>query len=171
MPVGRPTKLTKKIQARVCKGLKNGLTRELAFRCAGIADRTGFLWLEKGREGKTPYAQFLQAVHRATAESEEQLLRTVVTAAVKDKDWRAALKLLQVRWPERYYPKRLLEVSGPAGGPIPMESHDALAKIIANPEAADLLSRALEKANNGDVPELPWRGKGRRRAKGATGDA
>lgn len=107
---GRPTKLTPEVHQRIVALMRAGNYFETACRAAGIAPSTGYLWKAWG-EGrafagqKLPrnrkiYTEFLDAVSRAEAEAEAEVV-VHVRRAIPD-DPRVGLEYLQRRSPHRW---------------------------------------------------------------------
>ena len=98
--MGRPTKLTPKVRDAICEGIRLGMTYKHAAMAAGITERTFYHWVERGKNGDEPYAQFLQALSGAEAEGIRKNLDAIQGAS--EKDWRAAAWLLERRHPAEY---------------------------------------------------------------------
>lgn len=75
--IGRPTKLTQRLEARILKVVVEGNYAETAAAAAGIDTTTFFRWLARGRAGEEPYAAFASKIARARAEAEAKLVRVV----------------------------------------------------------------------------------------------
>lgn len=73
MAIGRITKLNDLVQRRVCKALERGSTRTAAAGAAYITDRTLYEWMQRGREGEEPFAQFFLAVIAAESKAENTI--------------------------------------------------------------------------------------------------
>lgn len=87
MPIGRPTKLTPALQARIVKLVREGNYPETAAQVEGVDPRTFYRWMERGQsEGPDdePFRQFRQAVTRARATAQRKMLAHVAKAAPKD---------------------------------------------------------------------------------------
>ena len=81
--MGRPTKLTADVQSRVCEALSLGVSIEAAAAHAGIGTATHHEWCVRGRDGESPYAEYLDATTRAR-DSAEVRYAAVVARAAKD---------------------------------------------------------------------------------------
>lgn len=92
-PRGAPTKQTPDRAKRILDALRAGNTRQAACHYAGISDETFANWLKRSLE-------FLDAVTRAEADSELELVRYIRNAAAED--WKAAAHLLACRWPDTW---------------------------------------------------------------------
>lgn len=100
-PVGRPTKLTKAVAAKIIEAVRGGNYLETAAAYAGISKQTLHTWLKDGRNKKSPaLRQFLDAVDAAMAEAELEAVAGI-TAAGKT-SWQALAWRLerqhQARW-------------------------------------------------------------------------
>lgn len=114
--MGRPTKLTDDRRETICEALRKGVSIEGACDLAGLSHQSFYNWRERGqdelrrvenghpncqvRQDEQPFVEFLEATTRAIAESEEQLVGNINDAAPED--WRAAIALLERRFPERW---------------------------------------------------------------------
>lgn len=76
MGTGRPTLLTDAVQASIVEAVRKGAPVEPSCEAAGVDPSTYYGWMRWGKEGKEPYATFSQAVRRARAEAELELLGT-----------------------------------------------------------------------------------------------
>lgn len=113
--MARPTKLTPDVQRTICAALQAGNYASAACAMAGIDDATFYRWMQRGaRERRGAYCEFRDAVERATARGEVSLVAIIRKAA--EKDWRAALALVERRHPERW--GKAIALTGKGGGPI-----------------------------------------------------
>lgn len=99
--MGRPTKLTPRVQEIVTKALEAGAFFSVACELAGIGDSTGYRWIEEGDKGRSPYREFRDAVKKAEAASEFDALATIRGAA-RDGTWQAAAWYLERKHPDRW---------------------------------------------------------------------
>lgn len=99
--MARPSKCTAERKQRVLDALKAGNTRRAACIAAGIDQRTLERWQER-------YVGFAADLARAEAESEVALVGFIRNAAAQD--WRAALTLLERRWPNDWGKRERIEV-------------------------------------------------------------
>jgi transposase len=139
--MGRPLKLTKDLQTRLCKFLRQGCYREQAALCVGIGVSTFYRWMDLGEDqrrrvnGRTKtkrapraYREFREAVENAEAVIEALMVETVRRSAfevqtsvegerVIIKDWRAAAWFLERKARERWGPDpALMGGAGPGEG-------------------------------------------------------
>ena len=118
--MGRPSKLTPERAKRIVELIRAGNYAEVASKASGIGESTFYAWLERGRTARSGvYREFLEAVEKAAAEAEALYLERVRVAAASGapSTWQAAAWWLERRFPRRYG-RRIVEVSGPEGGPI-----------------------------------------------------
>lgn len=97
-PVGRPTKLTKKLIEKVELEIARGARAKDAALLAGIPPRTFRDWMKKGREGKSKLLEeFAERVERSQATWRTELLRRIAegTNIKGDPDWKALEALLR----------------------------------------------------------------------------
>lgn len=154
---GRPTKLTPAIQETICTAIRMGLRYQEACTIAHITDVTYRRWKDVGEAAKTgKFRDFYLATKEAEAEGEQKLLSivqevaekgteeatvvthrdangvvtsTVTTQKRSPRDWRAAMTILERRYPERYGRKVLAhegipETPAPTSGPTVMMFFD-----------------------------------------------
>lgn len=128
--MARPSKLTPARQRAICEGITSGLPKERAAQQAGVARSTFYDWQERGQTAQTgKYRAFVDAVKKATADSEITLLNDVRRAASRGevireiksqydtdnnkisetifekqipRQWQASAWLLERRFPERW---------------------------------------------------------------------
>jgi transposase len=101
-PVGRPTKLTPKLQAEICTSLGTGAYVETAAALHGVSKVTLYEWFKRGNSGEEPYVGFLNAVKRAEAASEQAALMKIVEAGEDPKNWTAHAWRLERKHPDRW---------------------------------------------------------------------
>jgi hypothetical protein len=116
---GRETKLTSVVEAAIIANIQNCATQEAAATLAGISYRTLRNWIVWGEAGREPYFHFFQVLTRARVEVEYKLVDTCWKAA--QRDWRAAMALLEKRFPETYGNRRRLEAVAPRSNPFQIE--------------------------------------------------
>jgi hypothetical protein len=114
---GRPSKLDPERAKRFFTVIRTGATIEAASALAGVAVRSIYNWLEKGRAGrKGDYVQFLRAFELARAEGEITMISAIRTAGRQD--WRATAWILERSYQPKWSLRQQLEHSGPDGAPI-----------------------------------------------------
>lgn len=129
--MGRPTKFTPDARDTFLQGIRLGASVKLAGQAAGWAESTTMEYLARGREARTKtgkltpldqsYSEFLADVEKAQGVMVQAALAQIVRAAQDPKHWTAAAWLLERVHPEEYARPIRTEISGPSGGPIPVE--------------------------------------------------
>ena len=99
--MGRPSKLTPAVAARIVEAVELGATWERAADAAGVGASTLGLWRRKGEAGEVPYVTFLLALKRAEGAGVERALR-VIRKAAEGGAWQASAWLLERRYPADY---------------------------------------------------------------------
>jgi transposase len=106
----RPEIITRKLIEEICNYIAAGYSYSAAAKLAGIAESTFFRWRAMGQlEGAEEiYVVFYLEVEEASAFSEAEALQLVRSAAIKERNWRAAAWFLERRFPERYQKRNSL---------------------------------------------------------------
>lgn len=122
---GRPTKLTKEVQAKICNAIRAGNYMETASAYAGISKSTLYEWLRRGerekqrvaennrariRKSEQIYVEFSDSVEKALAESEVRDVALIAKAS--ETQWQAAAWRLERRFPERWGKKDNVQLEG-----------------------------------------------------------
>lgn len=133
---GRPTLLTPEVQEEICQALKISVPIKHAALAAGVSERDFEHWMEYGRAGKEPFAEFLSAVTRAQSQAVKNLTTITLTGG---KGSGGAQFLLERRFREHYGRQERVEMTGANGGPIATAnvrdlSDEELAKIASSTE-------------------------------------
>ncbi len=122
---GRRTKCTPELTEKICGYLSEGNYIMTACELCGIDPKSYHNWYNRGRDeldriaeegGKPrkreqPFVHFFHEVTRANAEAERRMLEIVVTAAVDEKDVRAAQWYLARKHPEKWAKRSSLDLS------------------------------------------------------------
>ena len=179
--IGKPTKLTPEKSREIVGYVKKGMTNIDACLRAGVSKSSFYEWKKKGEEGgakNSQYADFLDSLKTAEPEHEEALLNVVRAAAferqltieeetlydvdgkvlgrkVKKKasppDWKAAMTLLERRYPEKYGRRDRLQLDQSVEQNVTMtvkDEREILGKL--SDDALDaLLAAKLEMENGG----------------------
>ena len=125
--VGRPTKRTPEVEARLMDALRKGNTRRASCASAGISDETLANWAKDSLD-------FLDALTRAENLAEIGYLDVIQESSLNG-DWKAAAWWLERRRKAEYSSRT--EVTGADGGALKVETtaaeltDDELAAIIA----------------------------------------
>lgn len=134
--VGRPTKLTPKLQAAVVEVLSGGNSIRIACDYVGIHQSQFFRWMDEEAFPAKEFREFREAIKKAIAQADMEDVE-IIRKAAKSGDWKPAMTRLERRYPEEWG-RRQVEVqhTGKKGGPI---KHDVTFR--GSPEEFD---RALE---------------------------
>lgn len=124
-----PLLLDTKALAVFLEGVRLGLPQNDAASRAGWHGKTVIDWKATANEARLKggkltahqkeCSEFLDALEKAVAECKTGHL-AIITRAAQSGTWQAAAWTLERRWPLEFG-RRLLEVSGPEGGPIQVE--------------------------------------------------
>ena len=135
---GRPSKLTVRLQAAICKKLEIAVPEKYAAEANGIDESTFHDWMRQGVDGREPYARFRQAVKQSRAQAVCNLL---FRALAGGKGSAAAMWLLERLFPDAF---RLRTTAGatPDADPLWAE-RDVAPHISDNPEARRKLNEAI----------------------------
>ena|SRR5208283_1105487 len=100
--MGRPCKLTPKIQQRIGENIALGLTYRLAAQSAGITYKTLNEWNQKGQAEKSgKYYQFAQYIQKCNADGALKLLERL-NEAVKAGNCTVCMWILERRFSEDF---------------------------------------------------------------------
>lgn len=98
---GRPSRLTPAVCERLFLAICTGVPWSVAAGYAGISKATFYSWLERGRDGNGgEFIRFLDACDAAGDVAQMTLIALMRRAA--NSDYRAAARLLELRWPKKY---------------------------------------------------------------------
>jgi len=140
--VGRPSKLTPEVKARLVEAFQKGAYDDDACRYAGIHPSTFYRWIERGTvEPKGEYCEFREAVETAQAEGIIIDLSAIVSA-VKSGDWRAAAWKLEHKEPAKYGNRERLDITKHGDTDIGQ-------LIIADKELSKLWTETLKHVKRG----------------------
>ncbi|MHA2063216.1 MAG: helix-turn-helix domain-containing protein [Candidatus Thorarchaeota archaeon] len=99
--MGRKSKLTPELLETIVELLEAGNYDIVAAQAVGITRATFYRWIRKGKEDKEgEHFEFYQAVERAKAKGETELLATIRRAS--NRTWTAAAWILERSRPERW---------------------------------------------------------------------
>lgn len=107
--MARPPKYTPERHKKVIDAIRLGATQRLAAAYAGVDEATVINW-------KHRYLHFLHAVNEAQGAATVGWLAKIEKAA-NDGTWQAAAWKLERLYPQEYG-RRVIEATGPDGGPI-----------------------------------------------------
>lgn len=111
---GRPTKLTKEVQAKIVSAIRAGNYMETAAAFAGIHKSTFHDWMKQGQrlrekfeksgekpdKNQTNLIHFSDSIEKALAEAEMRDVMTITQAS--EEDWKAAAWRLERKHPQRW---------------------------------------------------------------------
>ncbi len=122
-PVGRPSKLTPDVEARILNAVRCGAPNRVACLAAGVGESTLYQWLEKAKSlPYSEYAEFAERLKQARHEGITARLAIIMKAARSS--WQAASWLLERDLPDVYSLKHRVEHSV-----APMSIADALSAL------------------------------------------
>lgn len=99
--MGRPSKLTPKVQQKLVDAIKSGNYYDAACSYAGIDYSTFRRWMEKGeQQRKGKFRDFCEAIKKAEAEAEIRIV--ALWQKQIPENWQAARDFLERRYPERW---------------------------------------------------------------------
>lgn len=154
--MGRPSKLTEETQARICEGIRLGMTYARAAASVRIDYTTLRKWMIKGEASVSgQYREFFDAVKEAEADCTKACLAVIRRAALGDPahavvpQWTAAAWLLERRYPQEY--GKVARILEPAS-----DQKD-------QPEPGELINRVRE------IYGLPPREEGAEKVSGGNG--
>ena len=105
----RRTKLTERTKDDIVKALKAGNSRRDSALYAGIAEATFYSWMARGREGEPIYAEFLEAVEKAEAQSVVRNVAIIQRAA--EETWQAAAWWLERKRPDDWGRRQRMDIA------------------------------------------------------------
>jgi len=156
--IGRPTKLTPALQARIVRAVREGNYPETAALSEGVSRSAFYEWMERGRKRELPYADFADAVTRARATAQRKMLGLVAKAAPKDPE--NARWYLERTAPDQFGRRDKLVVEN-----LVSQELDALLARLERrlpPETYELVLAALADDAAGDgAADAPAGGEGR----------
>lgn len=131
---GRPTLLNPTRQATLLNAIEEGLPLKEAAEIAGISYDTLNRWQNHGKNESAPpeYRQFCQLLRRSKAVAMQVNVSAIREAAKRD--WRAAVWILERRFPADFARQQQIEHSGPGGKPLtsPYDDYEVLRRMKAS---------------------------------------
>lgn len=148
MAGGRPSKLPFAEKA-ICDAIRAGCHQEQAAQAAGISASTLYAWKALGeKESDGPYRRFLLKLRQAEAEAELNAVKVLRSAIEDEGDWKAALALLERRFPSRWRRQQTNELVGPGGGPLQTEQLLRLDTSRLSIEDLELVKALYDRASS-----------------------
>jgi len=100
----RPIKLSYELIEKLCELIAQGCTYDRAARGCDISVSTFHGWMRRGKQegAESIYKELVASVKSAAEYSEDEALQQVRSAAIGDRNWKAAAWFLERRFPDRY---------------------------------------------------------------------
>jgi len=96
-PLGRPTKCTPEIAAKIASLVESGVPGKTAAGSVGLAKSSFSLWMAKGRAGDPDYSDFSDLIERARCRVQVKVIRLLFGKGAKAKPFEFAKWFLSVR--------------------------------------------------------------------------
>ena len=105
----RPEIITPELVEEICNYIAAGYSYAQSAKLAGIAESTFFRWKNLGQleDAEHIYQLFCIEVQEASEFSEGEALQLVRSAAIRERNWKAAAWFLERRFPEKYERRNL----------------------------------------------------------------
>jgi len=100
----RPQKINSQLIDAICEDIAQGFTYDQAAQRNGISASTFFRWMLKAKDPDCDpiFIHFAAEVEAASQFSEYEALQIVRSAAIINRNWKAASWFLEKRFPEKY---------------------------------------------------------------------
>jgi transposase len=136
-PGGRPTKLTKELQAKIVQAIEAGNYIETAAAYAGVDKVSLYAWMKKGHHEPENglHREFLNAVQKALAAAEVR--DVTLLAAAAEESWQAAAWRLERKFPDRWGRRDTVTVLQRLAKELDALSDDELLAIAVPDSAGD----------------------------------
>jgi hypothetical protein len=141
-------KMTIETRNTILLSIRAGAPIEAALSFAGVSRSTFYQWLRNGAKDRaenrntTRYAVFHRDYEEALGACEVRLSK-IVSEAAKD-DWKAAMTMLERKWPERWARRSVVQVKGSDSELIEAQEMDL---DNLSDEELDQLGKLLEAAS------------------------
>jgi hypothetical protein len=148
--VGRPSKLTPELIAKLSNYIAKGNYAITACKCCGISEHTFYDYVKLGEADlengvESLYAQFLQSIKSAEAEAEASLASMIKETALEKREWLPAMTFLERRHPERWGRKDRLDIDKTERKEVTVIVYHEPGQIPAsNPKLIDSTARVLD---------------------------
>jgi hypothetical protein len=160
-------KYSKKLHVVIVQSIRNGHTKTVASRAAGLNEQTLFDWLAMGRTQPDKYPEYVklgEEIEQAKAEAEAEALDLIHAAAKSDpKHWTAAAWYLERTNPAEFSRRDRVEIEA---GSKPLVQINQV--VLVDEEARELARRnlvmvagtpemkaALLRGHDADVVDVP----------------
>ena len=97
---GRPSKLTREVEADLTLLLAEGVPVKLAAAATNVSPRSVRRWLNEG-DLRERVAE-VRAAERSSSDATDETRLVVLLLRAAQTDWRASAWMLERRWPERW---------------------------------------------------------------------
>ena len=111
--MSRRTKLTPEVQQGIIRTLRLGNSRKDSALYAGISEQTFYSWMKRGREGESPFVEFLEEVEKA--ESAACIKNVAVIQKAAQVTWQAAAWWLERKRPDEWGRKQRVDIGAEKG--------------------------------------------------------
>lgn len=134
------TKLTIELIKSIADLVQVGNYAQVAAKSVGVPERTFYLWLSKGRAGKKPYVQLVQAIEDAESKAEIALVLTIRKSLPDNPGF--AFEMLRRRFRDRWNPNQPPSINVQSTSQVVVSGHS-----VIEPDRALELVRAQLKAD------------------------
>jgi transposase-like protein len=102
--MARPNKISEELISAICEDIARGYSYDQAAQRNGIAASTFFRWMQLSKDpsSETIYSDFAKRVCEASEFSADEALQLIRSAAVINRNWKAAAWSLEHRFPEQF---------------------------------------------------------------------
>ncbi len=150
-PIGRPTKLTPELQAKILTAVRAGNYVETAAAHAGINKATLYDWLKRGADEESGiYREFSNAIEKAWADAE--VMDVLLMSKAAQENWQAVAWRLERRHPDRWGRRERIEHAGQVSMQHGVNAGDlnAVLAALGYDPLGTTLPRGADEAGAGD---------------------
>lgn len=151
---GRPTKISPELTDKIVNAVRGGIGLKHAAILNGLAPQTITNWMNRGRDAlaigeENEFASFYLDLSKARATAISLCEGTVLHAAVRKRDWKAAVTYLERQVPEEWGRKDMLVVA------VDGALQDLMDKVRAHMPAEHFTSlvAAIARVKGVELPE------------------
>jgi hypothetical protein len=142
--------LTPEVHQEIVRTIELGMPRELAAEAAGIHRATLFRWLARGDGDDAPERFRALAADVQSASARGAVRSLLEIHRDQSGGWQRHKWLLATRFPEHFSERGQLELSGPDGGPVPIDVAGLDPRKLSDAEL-DELRRLCRKGRRDDA--------------------
>lgn len=153
--IGRKSKLTPELQKNILRLIEMGVPQKHAALACGIHECTVSTWKARGEKGIEPYANFLKAMKEADSRAMARYVELVAKAACIDKQWAAAMTMLERRWKDHFGRKENLTITDDQRVNALEAENERLLKKLKDKDSREaymFLARTLRDEGDGEKP-------------------